>query len=60
MLSTDRQTDKQTNATKNITSFAKEVKTKRQYAYRFGQPLLEGGEKDETMQCWEVGLFEAF
>ena len=26
MLSTDRQTDKQTNATKNITSFAKEVK----------------------------------
>ena len=25
MLSTDRQTDKQTNATKNITSFAKEV-----------------------------------
>ena len=25
MLSTDRQTNKQTNATKNITSFAKEV-----------------------------------
>ena len=27
MLSTDRQTDKQTNATKNITAFAKEVIT---------------------------------
>ena len=26
MLSTDKQTDKLTNATKNITSFAKEVK----------------------------------
>ena len=27
MLSTDRQTNKQTNAKKNITSFAKEVKS---------------------------------
>ena len=27
MLSTDRQTNKQTNATKNITSFAKDVIT---------------------------------
>ena len=26
MLFTDKQTDRQTNATKNITSFAKEVK----------------------------------
>ena len=28
MLSTDRQTDRQTNATENITSFAKEVMNK--------------------------------
>ena len=32
-MSTDRQTDKLTNATKNITSFAKEVKNHRQSAY---------------------------
>ena len=29
MLSTDKQTDKLTNATKNITSFAKEVNIKK-------------------------------
>ena len=39
MLSTDRQTDKLTNATKNITSFAKEVINLYDYNYYFTSAL---------------------
>ena len=49
MLSTDKQTDKLTNATKNITSFAKEV---------INRPVLNIYQPDSLLPQGHLAMFQ--